>query len=743
MIMVKCMNWKYSLTRQRSVLAAGVVALLLLFSGCTDKEDININLGNPDPDNLCFTSTDITLDGGDNPRIRDIFRAEENICIILQNESTDGDQSNISVTAIILSEDGSKELKRLILDTQGVNISSFCYAGNDCIAGAKSVGGYMIFSLDNGSITCNETDNGRNRMIPSVASASDGFVYVSDNQITKVDPTGQIEASIPFECEIMEIPSRDAYFSKGNAEYVTVTEDMQMVYYSVDFDKQDFTEVAREEDFQLEWPSLYSYGGFAYDQLAGIIYELDPYSRTKAVCSYMKYIMAKPLVGISDSQLYILDKSTYIRGVINVAGDIEIELITPDENILLSDRHELLIKGDKASFDNSLAMAAYLYNSTQDEYYVSIENYYGEEYEYETTAEANRRNLRLMQDFQSGDMPDMLYGNSFDYNYMGNNGLVKDISQYIASSNVIGTDTISDNIYDVMFSDDRCYQVFSGYQLFGLFGDRSLVSGKEDDISLLEDPLLSDTMRQRYTAYDMMSMMLSYPLYKVSDHPELIDESEIEHMLNIAIDIGITPEDQANGNIVFNDNENTILSYIGSYRQFYNMSLARDDVLTYIGFPTVGSCAHMASPSGLVAITEGTEYPDECFAFMEYLLSDEVQQICMIDDYIPVKQSLMDEYYDCLYDPAKVTEDEDVMRYLVATNAPNRSTKLNDAAIIESYINAIESVDGILAFDWGLHGVVAEEVNSYYLMDKSVDSIASSLRQRIMLYLQENSLYGF
>ena len=743
MIMGKCMNWKYSLTRQRSVLAAGVVALLLLFSGCTDKEDIIINLGNPDPDNLCFTSTDITLDGGDNPRIRDIFRAEENICIILQNESTDGDQSNISVTAIILSEDGSKELNRVILDTQGVNISSFCYAGNDCIAGAKSVGGYLIFSLDNGSITCNETDNGRNRMIPSVASASDGFVYVSDNQITKVDPTGQIEASIPFECEIMEIPLRDAYFSKGNAEYVTVTEDMQMVYYSVDFDKQDFTEVAREEDFQLEWPSLYNYGGFAYDQLAGIIYELDPSSRTKAVCSYMKYIMAKPLVGISDSQLYILDKSTYIRGVINVAGDIEIELITPDENILLSDRHELLIKGDKASFDNSLAMAAYLYNSTQDEYYVSIENYYGEEYEYETTAEANRRNLRLMQDFQSGNMPDMLYGNSFDYNYMGDNGLVKDISQYIASSNVIDTDTISDNIYDVMFSDDRCYQMFSGYQLFGLFGDRSLVSGKEDDISLLEDPLLSDTMRHRYTAYDMMSMMLSYPLYKVSDHPELIDESEIEHMLNIAVDVGITPEDQANGNIVFNDNENTILSYIGSYRQFYNMSLARDDVLAYIGFPTVGSCAHMASPSGLVAITEGTEYPDECFAFMEFMLSDEVQRVCMLSDCIPVKKELLEEYYDYLRNPDTVPDNDVTIKYLVSSYPDNRANRLDNEEIIDSYISAIESVDGLLTFDWGLHGVVAEEVNSYYLMDKSVDSIASSLRQRIMLYLQENSLYGF
>ena len=578
-------------------------------------------------------------------------------------------------------------------------------------------------------------------MFPSVASTDEGFVYLSDNQISKIASSGQIEKSVQFDSEMIEIPSRNAYFCKGTKEYVAVMEDMQMVYYLVDFNKGNVTEVARESDFQLDWPSLFNYGGFAYDSFAGIIYEVEPSEKAKAECAYQRYMLVKPLLGTNgESQFFLLDKSKYVQ--LSVIGSlIEMELILPDSSLHLNSREIITVRGDNATGDQTLSMAAYLYNSSQDEYLVSIEEF-GEEYGYETTEEASRRNLRLIQDFQQGNAPDVFYGNTLDYNSMGNNGLVMDMATYVASSDVIGADSINDRIYELFLTNGHCYQLFSGYQLFGLFGDKSVVSGKQSDISLYENDVFSDTMRNRYSYSDMMCMMLSYPIYEISSNPEMLDEPELLRMLNIAIDIGISPEAQANGDLIVNDNENTFLSYFGSYRQFQMMSQARGDVFTFVGYPTVGTCAYMASPAGLVAISASTDHPDECFDFIEYLYSDEVQQICLVNNCIPVKQEMLDLYIDCIYNPESVPSDNVVMNCLVFSDEEGRYS-VNQIDVINSYVNAINSVDGLLTFDWGLHMIVSEEVNSYFYQDKSLDSIAPSLRQRIILYLQENSLYGY
>lgn len=733
------MNWKLKCINPNRLFAVLLIPLLIV-SGCKDKNKNTYDFGNPNADTLCYSSVGSSFEIENDSQVKDVLRAGEEICIIIQKETNDENQRIVKYTAFFWDEDSCERKRYITFDTQNHFISSFCYAGDNRIAGADTNGGYVVFNMNDGSILYDGYSSDRSRVIPAVSTANEGFVYVSDNQISMISPTGILESRITFDEELSSIPYRCAYFVKGNNEYVSLINNMQMKYYYVDFDDAAVSLVASDSDFDLSWPDLFNNGGYAYDQFAGAIYEIDPLSKTKAVCSYLNNMLVKPLYGVNgENQFYLLDKNEYAQVAI-LGPFIEMEIIRPDLNLHLTDRVILTVKGDNATLDKELLMAAYLYNSSQEEFFVSIENY-GEEYGYETTEDACRRNLRLLQDFQRGDSPDMFYGNTLDYNYMGENGLVVDMIPLIEVSDVIGREHINSNAYNLFFYEGHCYQLFCGYQLFGLFGDKSVVDGKLNDISLYENEEFSETIRNRYSYSDLMCMMLSYPIFEVTSHPNIISEDEISHMLEIAVDIGVSPEDQANGYAIVNDNENTFLSYFGSYKQFLLMSLARNDVFTFVGYPTVETCVHMASPSGLLAVSAGTEYQDECFRFIEYLYSDEVQQLCLLDDYIPVKQEVFEEYVDYLYSPSSIPEDNAVWQYVVPVESEHNGLDQED--IIDSYISSVESVDGLLTFDWGLHLIVSEETNQFFYEGKDINSIASSMRQRILLYLRENSMYGY
>ena len=58
--------------------------------------------------------------------------------------------------------------------------------------------------------------------------------------------------------------------------------------------------------------------------------------------------------------------------------------------------------------------------------------------------------------------------------------------------------------------------------------------------------------------------------------------------------------------------------------------------------------------------------------------------------------------------------------------------------IITDYKAMVNSVDAVISYDWGLYNIICDEINSYYLQNKSTDEIAKTLQSRIDLYVSEN-----
>jgi len=89
---------------------------------------------------------------------------------------------------------------------------------------------------------------------------------------------------------------------------------------------------------------------------------------------------------------------------------------------------------------------------------------------YLTSAEAESKTAELIQYFNQGNAPDIFYGETFDYNYFGLNGMVVDMSGYMENDEAV-KNQISDNIMNAFTNEDgSCYRVFSSYMMDGFFG---------------------------------------------------------------------------------------------------------------------------------------------------------------------------------------------------------------------------------------------------------------------------------
>ena len=717
----------------RGCISFALISIGFLLCGCQESKDVDLTIGNPDVDSVAFSSEEVLISCDEDSSVCALFAVENDTCMIVK---THVDENTLKYSAIVIDGKTDKEVRSVDLDVPGYKLMSFCYAGDGKIACSRSTRGFVIMSLEDGSLVYDGREYISRDRIPAVSSADDGFVLVTDSEIVLLSSEGKERKKVSYDEEIDEIPLSNCFFSSCGRDYVALSRDIKIVFYEVDLDHGEMTEIANEEDLGLEWAELFGYGKYAYDQFDCVIYEVDPYTHQKAACAYTSNFLIQPESGsVMGSGMYLLDRNRYAMVRQYNGSMIGIQIIRPDPEIDLNSREKIIVKGDYASFDNVLALAAYRYNTSQDEYFVVIQSY-GDEYGYETTEQANERTLRLIQDFQQGDAPDIFYGNTFDYNYMGENGLVLDLKDRIDSGELLDISALSDNLEDLFYYKGHCYQVFGGYSMFGLYGD-AVLAGTRDDMSLYDDSSFAQSVRGRYTSGDIANFIIGYPIRTLIGDDGINCSDELENILDIAVRCGISPEEQMAGTVMI-DNDNTMLTDIGSLSTFSSISVSRGRALHYFGLPTVGSCFYAANPKSLVAISSGSKYPDACVDFLSYLYSDEAQRAYLYNGALPVTESALAGYLDYMDDPDTIPDDDLAMKALVPSYDPGLLRGIDQAEIENEYKKAVRSVNGLLIFDWGVHLIISEEVNSYFLQDRDIELIAQTLLNRLELYVKEN-----
>ncbi|MCQ2528086.1 MAG: hypothetical protein MJ108_03080 [Saccharofermentans sp.] len=565
------------------------------------------------------------------------------------------------------------------------------------------------------------------RSEPSSENASgfykidDGYVKLTEEKAICYALDGSEVGSVDIS-NISNLNNNKPFYYKDGKSYLVKTSFDKTVFYELDFQNSHIEEVLDTDMFNKA--NLMINGDIVFSDTG--VYTVDFDSATLIPITEWSYVDIKPAYKstLSETNLSYGDKRF---GRVYTYNDYEVELIIFN-NIsadVYGKRTAIIVGGYDVSTSVPIKWAVYLFNTSQDEYRVYLDEYW-EKFPYSSGEEAQSQFDALIKYFNEGNAPDIYFGSNFDYRYMYNSGLVADMLPIIEADSDFSMDVFVPSIRETITDDGVCYQIFPAYTFNGNFGLRSVFGDGDVTYSMIDElsRQTGTSIRGDEQAAELADQVLRYPL------GELVDKQSGNHILSVEELTDIVEYSVNNGmpngaSLNYIADMDTV--HYGSYlmcrrflRNLYELATLEtqlDDSFVYLGFPSVYGAAHAADPDGLVAISADTEYQDACWQFIKFMLSDQVQEIEIGRNQNPVVNSVYEEF--C----ARASESEEVPDW-----------------VITDYRAMVSSIDSVISYDWGLYVLICDEINSYYLYGKNPEVIAQSLQSRLDIYVQEN--YG-
>lgn len=684
-------------------------------------------------DDAYFSSYTIQFSADTDLYIADVVKLGDNYCTIMSVNDADGSH-HYEAAVIDPVKKGLKSSSKLELNDV---VISFCPVSDTYIACAGATGRICIVNAEDGSLHYEGIIDGiRSDTRPQVAECDEGFIYVTRDTAVKIEPNGKELDRIEYELKD-ELSSGNAVFSQDGRVYLISEGLDDLEYYLIDFDKGKLSPVTDSSVLDADAADIMGYGQYIYKEFDGELYKADMKHCSKELIAYKRNMLIKPSMGY-EQEFYFLDDDTFAITVMRGPGLWEVIVIEADGSLDIGQREVISVKGDNAIFDKGLMIAAYNYNMSQQDYYVVVENW-GGEYGWSTSEEAEERNLRLIQQLQSGDSPDILYGYTLDHDYLGRAGVVIDMMPYIENSEVINKDNINSHLYDVMTGGGKCYELFCGYYLNGLFCSPGLIGNRDIDYEIFGLPAVRDLLGNRYRACDYLNFMIGYPMTSPRGGMDVLGEDHIRRALEMSVELGNMDEQEMT---VGTDYDVGICYQVtGSLAAIKNMADNNGGHIRFIGFPspTGSSCA--IQPIGLTSISAGSAHPDACFSFLEYMYSDDAQRTVLLEKGLPLRNENFDKYVESMCNPDSVDRDDYDMMLLTYELIRNNGKEFVYDPVkretADELRRVVDSVDMVISVDFGVYNIMVNETNSYY-MGKSLDEIAKSLNDRLTLYYEEN-----
>ena len=733
------------MNRKQFVLLSALFVLLIMCFGCSkeSQHDDSFAVGNADAETLCYKGSNLLIhygEDGENATICNVIKTGDRYCVVVEAEN---DLSSRYGFAIIDIQDKDSEIVIHDLHFDDMIYHSSCHLDDDHIVFAADDSCYIV-DINNATSIQADISYDINDVYTSVNTRESGFVLVNSDHVYLIGYDGTVKEELQYDIEGCPV-STNSYISQNGYEYLVMSNELGSIvdFYEIDWDMGILGQKKSADDLGIDPFSLYGYGDFAYDRYHGEIYQVNINNGTKSPAAYVKNMLLKPAEA-EMTEFFILDSLHFVQVGMYTNTDYEITIIEADRSLDLNSREMIRIKGDYATEDRSLAMAAYLYNISQNDFFVTIESW-GEDMDWDDSDQGEKRNLKLIKSFQEDEAPDIMYGYTLDYDYLGKIGVVIDLMTYIDHSDRINKEVLDDSLYELMTSNNKCYYLLNGYSLAGLTSGGELIRDKSIDVSLYEDKAFVDSYKGQYRSSDVLYNLIGRPFYWLAEKG-IPSEEDIERALSISINIGVSPNDWNNGVSIRNNNSEVQNSWIDSIAFFTNATKEKGDTIKYIGYPTFGGSCYMVSSKGHIAISAGSRHPDECFRFLEYLYSDEVQKIVVSEKKIPITDKAKESYIRYMTDPASIPDNETGIKRVASElltvdwEKKESAYKKISPEILEEFNRSIEAVNSVDKLDFGLYNIIVEELNSYYDQQKPLNEIARSLRSRLYIYAQENQM---
>lgn len=716
-----------------------VVASLLLCS-CSKSEEVietesASEIGSTTIENLCYNSTVVNL---------------PDMSMVIDTQYLEG---AYYVFTKVYAKDYSDYHNELIEIKDGV-IQNTTVFDIDFIAAKMcdqntvamiSGGNAIIYDLNTSTVTNQSVIDGftPNYYSSILALSDDGFVVAFDGNVILYDMDCNIVKRIGFSDITDVVDYFDGYL---------VLNQINPVAYNVDWDSNSVSFVGSVlGDFSSSevWGKFVS-GRYVFDDVSHDVYKIDNQDLSKTLCISGTNTLLYPGAPGTDDGVFIgIDDERYVVLHNSNVFNVELVIVEVDLDLNMSDREEIVLGGTNFAGSLYLDYLQYLYNSSQNEYRLVLDDY---DLRIEEAGSVEAFQLELMKDLSEGKTPDIYFGNFYDYNYLGRNGYVVDLVPLFESDSEISIEDLQPSVRNMIVnSDGTCYQLMSGYYVNGMVGLEDYFPSSEVSIYDLNDLPQDINLYLGESSSNLLDDALIYSIeeiveqnYKNTGTYDITEEQLID-LIEYAVNYGCSPDAYlSSGSSFYTDvlDSTVLLSkdayMISQFQMFRSDSLCAGKKLTFVGYPSLYGSVHLANPEALMAISSSTEHLDACWMFVKCLLSEEMQveQISSSNQRYPVVTKVMENYKYWIDNSSLLSADNLYKR------AVKNLTPWNDGVVTdkdwEVYCEYAQVADTLIVRDFGLQAIVEQELADYYSANKSIEDIAKSMCIRINLYYHEN-----
>ncbi len=556
----------------------------------------------------------------------------------------------------------------------------------------------------------------------------EGFVIVGASTIARYTMGGELIKAIKpgFSCYVDGV----GFFEDDGKYYVIEEKEMgEFIYHEVNFETGSCPALARSKDIGVKGKDVE--GQYYFNPDGEYKVNLSA-MQVERLADWNCIDIRPPMKTLyTPSKKIQLDDERFAISYEYRDQTSEVILFHYDPSIDRSQVQTLKIGGYGVYDDLVLQWAVYTFNSSNKKYRVILEDY-GERFDSYTTGNRTKTNLALTQYFNEGNTPDIFYGTRFDYEYMGRNGMVIDMADYVNSIENASS-TMTDAAQRLVFNEEgSCYQLFAGYVTFGFYVQENVLDSVQDTsiFSLYQYAEDHDILYSVTSASDIVDMAIRYnftDLYGAYDGRKKITQEELEALVSIVVSLPVSQshfadeEDVMNGKVL-------MTSSIGYC--YISSEEANKGAFRYIGYPSIHGSVYLAVPQCCLAISSTAKNKDACWEVLSALLSENAQKQTVNSGCIPVTKKTVDIVCEMALDSNSIKDD--VLAGCIICD------KEVTQADVDRFLQEISMVDNVATYDWGIFDIISEEINSYYSQNRSPEQITQTLDQRLTLYMQEN-----
>ena len=389
--------------------------------------------------------------------------------------------------------------------------------------------------------------------------------------------------------------------------------------------------------------------------------------------------------------------------------------------------------------DGNAYWAAAQFNASQTEYLIKVKNY-------DSQNPAASVNL-MYREILTGKGPDIIAVDpeSMDYVYMGEKGILEDLTSYLADSSVIKGRDFVPSVYEAIQDQGKLYMLPTNFSI-------SFMASKDAFTEQMNGWTISDILKMIAENPDlhigidkeqMLDLCFEYGMYRDIFHRgQAFDEKKFRDYLEFANsmpDEAYYITDEAlykNNKVLF---EPFSVYEVKDY--LYEKKLWGDG-FTCMGFPGADGNGVVITPKYCWGINAQSRHKEAAWKFIENFFNSKVS-----DQYTPVWPfPIVEKLFQ-----EQLKEGTEKWTYTATdgtiTEVPRISYEYN-GEIIEIYAASQDDVEEIKSLVNGavviyrnhteLRNIIQEEAAAFFAGQKSADDVSRIVGKRIITYMEEN-----